>query len=160
VSYGPSVDGAVSAAPHAGSSAVLGPLAGHIGYALRRAQLSVFDKVIRGFAELDLRPAQFSVLTVVGHRPGLRQSEVAATLGIQRANFVALIDGLEKRGLAVRTPDPADRRCHALQLTAEGERVLAQANAMAEAIETRLDAKLGPGGRRQLLAMLWALACE
>jgi DNA-binding MarR family transcriptional regulator len=73
---------------------------------------------------------------------------------------VALIDGLEKRGLAARTPDPTDRRCHALQLTAEGERVLAQCNAAAEAVDRRLDAKLGPDGRRQLLAMLWALATE
>ena len=129
-----------------------------IGYALRRAQLAVFDEVIRDFAELDLRPAQFSVLALVGHRPGLKQSEVAAALGIQRANFVALLDGLERRGLARRAPAPNDRRCHALHLTAEGERVLALASARVAAIEARLEAKLGPGGRERLLDMLWRLA--
>ena len=142
----------------AGDPALLGPLADNIGYALRRAQLAVFDEVIGGCAELDLRPAQFSVLAVIGHRPGLRQSEVAAALGIQRANFVALIDGLERRRLARRTPDPNDRRCHALHLTTEGEHVLAQAHARVTAVEARLDAKLGAGGRAQLLAMLWRLA--
>ena len=136
----------------------LGPLEGLIGYALRRAQLAVFDEVIRNFAELDLRPAQFSVLVLVGNRPGLKQSEVAAALGIQRANFVALLDRLEKRGLARRAPAPNDRRCHALHLTAEGERVLARAGARVAAIEARLDAKLGPGGRERLLDMLWRLA--
>jgi DNA-binding MarR family transcriptional regulator len=136
----------------------LGPLSGLIGYALRRAQLAVFDEVIRDFADLDLRPAQFSVLALVGHRPGLKQSEVAAALGIQRANFVALLDGLERRDLARRAPAPSDRRCYALHLTAEGERVLALASARVAAVEARLEEKLGPGGREQLLGTLWRLA--
>ncbi|MFZ1104521.1 MAG: MarR family transcriptional regulator [Hyphomicrobiaceae bacterium] len=145
-------------APRAGIAPALGPLANLIGYALRRAQLAVFDETIRGIADLDLRLAQFSVLAVVGNRPGLKQSEVAAVLGIQRANFVALLDRLEKRGLARRAPAPNDRRGHALHLTAEGERVLARAGARVAAIEARLDAKLGPGGRERLLDMLWRLA--
>jgi DNA-binding MarR family transcriptional regulator len=139
-------------------AATLGSLAGLIGYALRRAQLAVFDETIRSVADLDLRLAQVSVLAVVGHRPGLKQTEVAAALGIQRANFVALIDSLEERGLARRAPDPSDRRRHALHLTAEGERVLAQATARVAAVEARLAAKLGPHGREELLAMLWRLA--
>jgi DNA-binding MarR family transcriptional regulator len=150
--------GAARMWPRADPAPAIGPLAGIIGYALRRAQLAVFDEAIRALAELDLRPAQFSVLALVGHRPGLRQSEVAAALGIQRANFVALLDRLEKRGLARRASAPNDRRCHALHLTAEGERVLARASARVAAIETRLDAKLGPGGRERLLDLLWRLA--
>jgi DNA-binding MarR family transcriptional regulator len=136
----------------------LGPLTGMIGYALRRAQLAVFDDAIRSFAELDLRPAQFSVLALIGHRPGLKQSEVAAALGIQRANFVTLLDELERRGLARRDPAPNDRRRHALHLTAEGERLLTRASRIEAGIEARLDAKLGPGGRERLLNMLWRLA--
>jgi DNA-binding MarR family transcriptional regulator len=145
-------------APRADIAPALGRLEGLIGYALRRAQLAVFDEVIRNLAELDLRPAQYSVLVLVGNRPGLKQSEVAAALGIQRANFVALLDRLEKRGLARRAPAPNDRRCHALHLTVEGERVLARAGARVAAIEARFDAKLGTGGRERLLDMLWRLA--
>ena len=92
-----------------------------VGYALRRAQLAVFDEVIANFAELDLRPAQYSVLVLLGHSPGLKQSEVASALGIQRANFVVLFDGLEHRGLARRSPAPNDRRSYALYLTEAGE---------------------------------------
>src|SRR5262245_40766970 len=98
----------------------VGPLAGMVGYALRRAQLAVFDDVITQFAELDLRPAQYSVLVLLGHTPGLKQSDVAAALGIQRANFVVLFDGLERRGLALRSAAPNDRRSYALYLTEEG----------------------------------------
>ena len=64
------------------------PLDEYVGYALRRAQIAVFEEFIREFEPLDLRPAQFSVLLVIHRDPGLNQSEVAARLGIQRANFV------------------------------------------------------------------------
>jgi len=132
----------------------VGPLAGMVGYVLRRAQLAVFDDVIANFAELDLRPAQYSVLVLLGNSPGLKQSDVAAALGIQRANFVVLFDGLERRGLARRNSAPNDRRSYALYLTEEGERVLARANELESRLEARLDLKLGPGGREQLLALL------
>jgi DNA-binding MarR family transcriptional regulator len=136
----------------------IGPLAGMIGYALRRAQLAVFDDVIANFAELDLRPAQYSVLVLLGHAPGAKQSDVAAALGIQRANFVVLFDGLERRGLARRSAAPNDRRSYALYLTEEGEKVLARANELESRHEQRLDAKLGPEGRARLLALLGKLA--
>jgi hypothetical protein len=50
----------------------IGPLSGKVGYVLRRAQLSVFDEIIAAFAELDLRPAQYSVLVLLEHAPGLK----------------------------------------------------------------------------------------
>src|SRR5690606_33707419 len=77
----------------------LGPLPGLSGYALRRAQLAVyhdFHTVVEGH---DIRPVQFGVLLVLAANPGMKQSDVGAALGIKRSNFVALIDGLEQRGL-------------------------------------------------------------
>jgi DNA-binding MarR family transcriptional regulator len=134
-----------------------GPLAGKVGYALRRAQLSVFDEIIAAFADLDLRPAQYSVLVLLEHAPGLKQSDVAGALGIQRANFVALFDGLERRGLARRAPTPNDRRSYALYLTEAGEELLAHAARLDAQLEAQLDARLGPGGRQQLLRLLGQL---
>jgi DNA-binding MarR family transcriptional regulator len=131
-----------------------------IGYALRRAQLAVFEDGIRYFAEVGLRPAQFSVLACVGHQPGQKQSAVAAALGIQRANFVVLVDGLEQRGLIRRKASPTDRRSHALHLTKKGQRALEGACARMETLEARLAAELGPGGREQLLDLLWRLAAR
>jgi DNA-binding MarR family transcriptional regulator len=69
-----------------------------------------------------------------------------------------LFDGLEHRGLAQRSSAPNDRRSYALYLTEEGKRVLARANELERRHETRLDAKLGPGGREQLLELLRRLA--
>lgn len=138
----------------------VGPLSRKVGYALRRAQLVVFEDVIRNFADLDLRPAQYSVLSLLQYSPGLKQSDVAALLGIQRANFVALFDGLERRGLAQRTPAPNDRRSYALFLTEAGEQLLCRAEAREAGLEARLDARLGPGGREQLLELLGRLTAS
>ena len=123
-----------------------GPLTGKVGYALRRAQLSVFDEIITAFADLDLRPAQYSVLVLLAHAPGLKQSDVAGALGIQRANFVALFDGLERRGLARRTPTPNDRRSYALYLTEAGEGVLARAARIESPTRSPARRQAGPRG--------------
>jgi DNA-binding MarR family transcriptional regulator len=91
-----------------------------IGYKLRLAQLLVFQDFLETFSELRLRPAEFSVLVLIARSPGLKQTEVAERLGIKRANFVALMDGLERRGLAERRKSASDKRSHSLHLTPDG----------------------------------------
>ncbi|ALK09451.1 MarR family winged helix-turn-helix transcriptional regulator [Blastochloris viridis] len=128
-----------------------------VGYALRRAQLAVFEDFIARFAVLDLKPAQYSVLLVIGENPGRKQAEIAATLGIQRPNFVAMLDELERRGLAERMPSATDRRSHALVLTRAGNDLLARARALQDEQERELARRLGPGGRETLVALLQRL---
>ena len=81
----------------------LGPLSRMAGYALRRAQIAVFEDFITSLAEVNLRPAQFSVLLVLDQAPGSTQSAVAAALGIQRANFVSMLDALARRAASQRS---------------------------------------------------------
>jgi DNA-binding MarR family transcriptional regulator len=135
-----------------------GPLTRLIGYMLRRAQIAVFQEAFRTFAAVGIRPAQFSVLSVIAHNPGRTQSQVAAALGIKRTNFVALLDSLERRGLAVRRPAPADRRSHALHLTEAGRATLRRLNAMVDRLEARMVGQIGKDGRGELLRLLRALA--
>jgi DNA-binding MarR family transcriptional regulator len=134
-----------------------GPLESSIGYRLRRAQLAVFEDIIRIFDEIGLRPGSFSVLLIIGRNPGLKQSEVSAALGIQRTNFVGLIDSLERRGLAVRKPSEMDRRSYALHLTAAGRQLVARATELQRRHETTLATRLGPNGRESLLDLLQRL---
>ena len=100
-----------------GKPVSVGPLACKLGYVLRRAQLAVFDDFIAALAEVELRPAQYAVLVLLAYTPGLKQSDAAVALGIQCANFVALVDGLGRRRLARRCLAPKDRRSYALYLT-------------------------------------------
>lgn len=129
-----------------------GPLERSLGYRLRRAQLRVFEDFGRAFAEVGLRPAQFGVLVVVERNPGLRQSEVASALGIQRTNFVPLLDSLETRGLLERRASREDRRSYALHLTQEGAALLVRALAAHRAHEDKLASLLGKERCDRLLA--------
>lgn len=132
----------------------LGVLDHHLGYFLRRAQIAVFQDFIRTLSEIDVGPAQYSVLVVIGSNRGPSQAEVAELLGIERARLVRMLDDLEKRGLTERLRSTTDRRSHALHLTAAGQRVLKRAKALAATHEARLSARLGAAHHKLLLDAL------
>ena len=136
----------------------LGELPFFIGYALRRAQVVVFQDFFRTFAELRIRPAQFSVLVILERNPGLKQSEVASVLGIKRTNFVVLLNELERRGLAERRPAKGDRRSYALCLTEKGAALVRRLKRMVAVHDRRVTAHLGAGDRKHLFRLLHRLA--
>ena len=104
-----------AAAGEADQSVHLGRLTGHLGYLVRRAQIWIFQDFIRTLAAVDIRPAQYSVLIVIEANPGLTQTSLSQTLGIERARLVHLLDGLEARKFVRRWRSARDRRSHALR---------------------------------------------
>jgi DNA-binding MarR family transcriptional regulator len=132
----------------------LGVLNNHLGYFVRRIQVWIFQDFIRGLARIDISPAQFSVLVIIGANEGLSQSELAATLGIERARMVRMLHLLDRRGLTERLPSSADGRRHALRLTRAGQAQLRQAKALAAQHEAGLLPKLGAERYRLLLESL------
>jgi DNA-binding MarR family transcriptional regulator len=135
---------------HNGRSAPvrLGNLERHLGYFMRRAQVWVFQDFIRTLKALDISPAQYSVLLVIDANAGLSQSALAATLGIQRARMVRVLDRLEARGLTRRLQSTADGRTHALRLTPKGQATLRRARELSELHEARLIDRLGADSYR------------
>jgi DNA-binding MarR family transcriptional regulator len=131
-----------------------GPLADYVGYALRRAQIASVAGFLDAMKEVDLRPTQFAVLILIQENPGVRQIEVCAALGLQKANFVPLLNELQRRGLAIRKEGVPDRRSSALHLTEYGEAVLRRARELHTKWEEQLVARLGASGRDQLLELL------
>jgi DNA-binding MarR family transcriptional regulator len=136
----------------------LSTLANIVGYPLRRAQMAVFEDFARRFQALGLTPAQYSTLATIGDNPGRKQSEIAGALGIQRPNFVAMLDELERRGFAERVRSGADRRSNALALTEAGHALLVRARAVQAEQEAAIDRLLGAGARAKLVEMLNRLA--
>jgi DNA-binding MarR family transcriptional regulator len=132
----------------------LDALLGHAGYAVRRFQIWIFQDFIRTLAAADIRPTQYSVLTVIGANPGLSQMAVAQRLGIERARLVHLLDSLEDRKLVKRVRSKTDRRSHALHLTARGETSLRQFKLLAAEHERHVAEKIGKENREQLLRIL------
>ncbi|NOJ50599.1 MarR family winged helix-turn-helix transcriptional regulator [Bradyrhizobium archetypum] len=134
----------------------LDALAGHAGYAVRRFQIWIFQDFIRTLSAVDIRPTQYSVMTVIGANPGLSQMAVAKRLGIERARLVHLLDSLEQRDLVSRIKSATDRRSHALHLTARGRTALAQFKRLAAEHERHVAEKIGKGNREKLLQILAA----
>jgi DNA-binding MarR family transcriptional regulator len=131
---------------------------GIVGYRLRRAQVAVFQQFAASFAEHALRPADYSALALIEANPGSKQIEIAKALGIKRANFVALINGLEARNLVERRLPANDKRSQALFLTAHGTERIQVYNAVQARFEAQCVEKLGgPAARDQLMDLLGRL---
>jgi len=129
-------------------------LVGHAGYAVRRFQIWIFQDFIKTLAVVDIRPTQYSVMTVIGANPGLSQMAVAQRLGIERARLVHLLDSLEDRKLLRRDRSRTDRRSHALHLTAHGQASLRQFKLLAAEHERHVSERIGKENREQLLRIL------
>lgn len=126
-----------------------------VGYRLRRAQLSVFQAFNEAFSSKGLRPTDFAVLLLLTRNQGAKQSEVAEALGIQRANFVAIVDGLEAKGFVERRKSELDRRVQSLHITDAGLTYLNELMPIWQEHEERLLVRLGGRqARDQLIALL------
>jgi DNA-binding MarR family transcriptional regulator len=135
-----------------------GQLDQRLGYKLRRAQIAVFQTFFEAVAAHDIRPAQYSVLTIIEHNPGLSQTQVARALGIKTANFVAMIKALEKRGLISRQPVEHNRRAHELFITPEGKVLAEKLHTLTNDAEERIKNHLGSDVYEKLFEPLKSLA--
>ena len=133
-------------------------LTAHLGYLIRRAQIWVFQDFIRTLATVDIRPAQYSVLTVIDANPGLTQMSLSKALGIERAHLVHLLNGLESRRFVERRSSKTDRRSHSLHLTAKGRSALVGIKALAQEHEQHLAERVGRKNRQRLLRLLAVFA--
>lgn len=111
-------------------------------------------------AELGLTPPQTGLLRVVAMRPGQSQQAIAHELGTPPSRLVALVDGLEQRGLIERRRNPDDRRHHALYLTDAGVRFMRQLAVIGKEHEDAMCAGLDAAERAQLLGLLRRIAAE
>ena len=131
-----------------------GELPESVGFLLRRAQLLILSDLIAALEPLDLRPAQFTILVLIDANPNLAQSELCDALGIQRPNFVKILDEFEGRGLTQRISSPADRRIKTVAMTPKGEALFRQAVKIHAGHEARLRKRLGVGGSAQFEGLL------
>ena len=125
-----------------------------LGYNARRAALAVIGVFLERMAVYDLRPVDFSVLSLIAHNPGITSRQLCSTLGIQPPNLVAMINTLEKRELMVRQPHPRDGRAMGLHLTASGSKLMRDAEHTAAALEAEVASRLSASETKTLLRLL------
>jgi DNA-binding MarR family transcriptional regulator len=116
----------------------------------------------RRFAErlgpLELHPRHFGMLSHLAANEGQSQQALSSALGIHRSAMVALVDDLERRGLAERRRDPTDRRAHSLFLTPAGRKLLSELERLADEREAELLSALSASERSRLISLLRRVA--
>ena len=138
-------------AAHPSSEAPVSEFAGQLFFRLWRA---THTRTADALGAIDLTPALFALLNVVGAREGAIQQELGATLGIDRSTMVSLIDQLEDAGLAKRRTSATDRRAREVAITPKGRRVLERARRSIARVEDEVLAGLSGKERAELLALL------
>jgi DNA-binding MarR family transcriptional regulator len=94
-----------------------------LGFLLSRVSGIVVRATNAALVEESLRVRQYSVLTLACESEGgMSQRALAAVLGLDPSQVVALVDELVDAGLVERRPDPADRRTRLVVATAAGRR--------------------------------------
>ncbi len=125
-----------------------------IGYNARRAALAVIAEFLEKMAVYDLKPVDFSVMSVIVHNPGVTSRQLCACLNILPPNLVGLIQSLDSRGLIERQPHPHDGRAMGLYPTEKGKSLMLDAEATASELERNVGGKLTPNQAQTLVMLL------
>jgi DNA-binding MarR family transcriptional regulator len=108
-------------------------------------------------APLGLRPRHCGVLELLADKP-MAQLELSRRLGVTPSVIVDMLDELEELGAIRRVRDPADRRRHLIELTAEGRTLARRAVRLAQRLDAEVVGALEPGQAATLRESLGTLA--
>jgi DNA-binding MarR family transcriptional regulator len=125
-----------------------------LGYNARRAALVIIELFLKRMAVYDLRPVDFSVLSLITHNPGISSRQLCSELNILPPNLVGMINTLEKRELILRKPHPSDGRVIGLHLSEVGSKLMLDAEQTAKELENDAASKLTAIERKTLMRLL------
>ena len=125
-----------------------------LGYNARRAALVIIELFLQRMAAYELRPVEFSVISLIVHNPGITSRQLCSALGLLPPNLVGMIGTFEKRGLIARRPHPSDGRANGLHPTPAGEKLMREAEKSALELENDATATLTAVERKSLIRLL------
>jgi DNA-binding MarR family transcriptional regulator len=125
-----------------------------VGFLISQLGFLSSRRFAEALAPAGIEPKEFLLLRFVAASEGQSQQALAERLEMPPSRMVGVVDGLEKRHLLERRPDPEDRRIRALHLTAKGRETLKEAAEVAIEYERRLCSSLDPSEREQLIDLL------
>jgi MarR family transcriptional regulator, lower aerobic nicotinate degradation pathway regulator len=112
----------------------------------------------RSLRPLNLGAQQFIVLKQLQVFGSCSQGELADALGIDYSNLASVTGQLYSRGLIERHRDPADRRRYVVELTEDGQQLLADGDRAVESGEEDMLNSLDQAEREQLWDLLRRMA--
>jgi DNA-binding MarR family transcriptional regulator len=105
------------------------------GFAVIRLAAEFRRRLTDDLAALGVSQHQHAILCCLAEFGPAFQKDVAARLGIDTGDTVALVEGLERTGLITRVRDPRDRRRQILEITELGAAALVRIEEAIDAVE-------------------------
>ncbi len=133
-------------------------LSDELGWALGVLFRAHLRLSVEATGELPGGPRGYQVLVESELQSCGSQLALAQYLGVDRTVMTYLLDDMERAGLVVRRPDPADRRARQVVLTDAGRERLHAVRCQLHAAEEHLLAALDPAERDLLRGLLSRLA--
>lgn len=132
-------------------------LATSASHLLHRAEQLATDRFTQLVGEsVTLR--QFAVLAAIAEDPGLNQSDLVRSTGVDRSTMAEMLNRMEKRGWVSRATSAKDARAVSVRLAATGSQILAAATQHARAADAAILDLLPRTKRRAFLNTLMKLA--
>lgn len=113
--------------------------------------------VVDRLTSAGVRRDHYAILAALEEFGPVSQATLARRLGIDRSDVVAVLNDLERDGLALRGPDSHDRRRNAITITAAGSGTLRSLDDLVDAAQGALLAPLSAKERRQFNDLLQRL---
>ena len=139
--------------PHLPEVMDLGLLGHSVGPAIRLLRNILSSRIVAAFEPYGLRTGTFSTMALIAANPGCSQSEIARHIGMDKSIVVAIVDDLERNGLAERRRSTEDRRRNALTLTDKGDALMRELDSIGRKIEDPIRAALSPAEVTQLISL-------
>ncbi|MBI2769797.1 MAG: winged helix-turn-helix transcriptional regulator [Burkholderiales bacterium] len=129
-----------------------------MGYNARRVWLAVLGRFGERMGVRGLKPAEFSVLLLVSHNPGITSRQLCASLDILPPNLVRMVHMLQERGLVERRAHPRDGRAVGLHAPPAGLALTREAVRVARQVEADVTGSLTQAERATLSRLLRKVA--
>ena len=104
-------------------------------------------------AGLGITPAQARVILKLHFQGPLTQQALALHTEVDPSTLVPTLDVMEREGMAVRDPNPGDRRAHLVRLTDRGAGYVPRLFELWEGVEEELTRDMTAADRRTLLRL-------
>ncbi len=105
-------------------------------------------------AVLGLTSVQYSALNAIVQLPDLDQASLSGVIALDKTTLVKVLDRLVAKHLITRVRSTTDRRCHVLNATEKGKKVLSDIIPMLDRSQERLLAPLAPDEQVVFLSLL------
>lgn len=121
-----------------------------VGYLLKQAQSRLHARMEEALRPLQLTVSHYSCLFHLRQEPGISASELARRTFVTRQSMNVMLQQLVDRELVTRPAQADTGRALPTALTAHGERVLIEAQALVDDVERRMLSGLTPAATAEL----------